>query len=146
MPKNIRIAKTAIDDVISTFNKMPSKAPSDYSLKEAILQILPAINNLMKKGYNLDEISQLLTQKNISISSATLKQYLRDFGTSKPKQSRSKPPAVTPDPISNAVVSPEISIPKTGKPSTVNDTTVDKPASIEQPYKSPPKPGAEQFK
>jgi hypothetical protein len=146
MPKTIRIAKKAIDDAISTFSDLPAKAPADYSLREAIGQILPAINDLIKKGYNLDEISQLLTQKDIAISSTTLKQYLRDFGKSKPKQSRSKPPAVTPDPVPDPVVSPEASIPKAGKPSTVKDATVDKPASTEQPYKSPPKPGAEQFK
>ena len=151
MPKTIRIAKTAIDDAISTFNQLPAKAPADYSLREAIGQILPAINDLMKKGYNLDEISTLLTQKNIAISSTTLKQYLRDFSKSKPKQSRSKAlaPAVTPNPVANAVdtvVSPETSVPKPGKSSTVKDPVIAKPASTEQPYKSPPKPGSEQFK
>jgi hypothetical protein len=149
MPKTIRIAKTAIDDAISTFKQLPAKAPADYSLREAIGQILPAINDLIKKGYNLDEISALLTQKDIAISSTTLKQYLRDLGKFKPKQSRSKPPAVTLNPVPNAVdtgVSPEISVPKPEKNSTVKDSVVAKPASTEQPYKSPPKPGSEQFK
>jgi hypothetical protein len=44
------------------------------------------------------------------------------------------------------VVSPEVSKPKAGKNPVVKDATVDKPASTEQPYKTPPKPGSEQFK
>jgi hypothetical protein len=146
MPKTIRIAKTAIDDAISTFSQLPAKAPADYSLREAIGQILPAINDLMKKGYNLDEISQLLSQKDIAISSTTLKQYLRDFDKSKPKRSRAKPPAAIANSVPDPIVSQDSSVPETEKDSTVKDSIVDKPASTKQPYKSPPKPGAEQFK
>jgi hypothetical protein len=90
MPKTIRVAKTAIDDAIDTFGKLPAKAPSDYSLREAIGQILPAIKDLMNKGYNLDEISELLAQKDIAVTSTTLKQYIRDFDKSQPEPSSSK--------------------------------------------------------
>jgi hypothetical protein len=144
MPKTIRIAKTAIDDAISTFKNLPSKAPTDYSLKEAILQILPAINDLTKKGYNLSEISNLLAQKEIAVSSTTLKQYLRDFGNSKPKQSRSKS-ALTPSPVATAGESQTIPTPKAAKKPATQDAKVEITAT-EEPYKSPPKPGAEQFK
>jgi hypothetical protein len=145
MPKTIRIAKTAIDDAINTFNNLPSKAPADYSLKEAIWQIIPAINKLTNKGYNLSEISNLLAQKEIAISSTTLKQYLRDFGDSKPKQSRSKSPALTPSPVP-AGESQTITTPKAAKKPAAQDATVEITATTEEPYRSPPKPGAEQFK
>jgi hypothetical protein len=184
MPKTIRIAKTAIDDAISAFSELPAKAPSDYPLKEAVQQVLPAINSLIKKGYNLDEISTLLTQKNIPISSSTLKQYLRDFNQTKDKSNKaklsssggsassksrvavssnstgSKPISIEDGVASdaNSVVSQEGSVPNTGKNSTATtaltaedaianrDSTTDKVASTKKPYKSPPKPGAEQFK
>jgi hypothetical protein len=188
MPKTIRIAKTAIDDAISAFSELPAKAPSDYSLREAIQQVLPAINDLIKRGYNLDEISTLLTQKNIPISSSTLKQYLRDFNQTKDKSNKAKlsssggsassksqvavssnstgsKPVPSQDGVAtsdaNSVVSQEESVPNTGKNSTAptastvstagdtitdRDSTADKVVSTKKPYKSPPKPGAEQFK
>jgi hypothetical protein len=184
MPKPARIAKTAIDDAINAFGELPSKAPSDYPLKEAIQQVLPAINDLMKRGYNLDEVSTLLTQKNIPISSSTLKQYLRDFNQTKDKSNKAKlsnsgtsassksrvavssnstssKPVPGQDGVAsdaNSVVSQEGSIPNTGKNSTAStaltaedtianrDSTADQVVSTKKPYKSPPKPGAEQFK
>ena len=152
MPKNIRVQKSSIDDAISTFGNLPSKAPSDYSLREAIGQILPAIKDLMNKGYNLDEISKLLAQKNIAISSTTLKQYLRDFNKSQPEPSKpskqSKQSKVTPLPIAAVGESQETSIPKAVKKSPPKDpeVTVARIVETEAPYKSPPKAGAEQFK
>jgi hypothetical protein len=152
MPKTIRIAKTSIDDAISTFGNLPSKAPSDYSLREAIGQILPAIKDLMNKGYNLDEISKLLAQKNIAISSTTLKQYIRDFDKSQPEQSKpskqSKQSKVTPLPAAAVGKSQETPSPKAAKKSTAKDkeVTVDQVVSTDAPYKSPPKAGSEQFK
>jgi hypothetical protein len=46
MPKTIRIAKTAIDDAISSFGELPTKASSDYPLKEAIQQVLPDVGQI----------------------------------------------------------------------------------------------------
>ena len=133
---------------------------------------------MIKKGYNLDEISTLLTQKNIPISSSTLKQYLRDFNQTKDKSNKAKlssdgasassksrvavssnatgsKPVPSQDGVvsdANSVVSQEGSVPNTGKNSTAEDaiadrdSTADKVVSTKKPYKSPPKPGAEQFK
>jgi hypothetical protein len=154
MPKATRIAKTAIDDAISTFNDLPAKSPSDYTLKEAISQILPAINDLTKRGYNLDEISNLLTQKEIAITSSTLKQYIRDFGKSKLKQSRPKQPAISSSSSSpSSPVSIPVPVPEEGqaestpssvtKPDRANKAPkVSSDPVTEKPYKSPPKPGA----
>ncbi len=158
MPKTIRIAKTAIDDAISAFSELPAKAPSDYPLKEAIQQVLPAINDLIKRGYDLDEISTLLTQKNIPISSSTLKQYLRDFNQTKAKSSKAKVSSSSTGgssksqvPVSSNSTGSNSSKPVSTAVSTENlipnqDSTVEQSASTKKPYKSPPKPGAEQFK
>ena len=151
MPKNIRVQKSSIDDAISTFGNLPSKAPSDYSLREAIGQILPAIKDLMNKGYNLDEISKLLAQKNIEIGTTTLKQYIRDFDKS---QSQSSPSKQTKQSKVKAATIPvaeegqEKSIPPTSPKNTVaaKEVVVDRAVATEKPYKSPPKPGSEQFK
>jgi hypothetical protein len=152
MPKNIRVQKSSIDDAISTFGNLPSKAPSDYSLREAIGQILPAIKDLMNKGYNLDEISKLLAQKNIAISNTTLKQYIRDFDKSQPEPSKpskqSKQSKITTLPVATVEESQETPPPKAAKKSAAKDkeVTVDQVASTDAPYKSPPKAGSEQFR
>ena len=151
MPKNIRVQKSSIDDVISTFGNLPSKAPSDYSLREAIGQILPAIKDLRNKGYNLDEISKLLAQKNIEIGTTTLKQYIRGFDKSQPPSSPSKQTKqfkVKAATIPIAEEGQEKSIPPTSPKNTVaaKEVAVDRAVATEKPYKSPPKPGAEQFK
>lgn len=152
MPKSIKIAKTAIDDAISSFSELPAKAPSDYPLKEAIGQLLPAINELIKKGYNLSEIAELLVQKNIAINSTTLKQYLRDFNKSQTtsalsKQSKQSKPKVVA--IKNiADKNQETSMPEAEKTviTQVKEAAIDQIVSTQKTYKSPPKPGSEQFK
>ncbi|WP_373543335.1 hypothetical protein [Chamaesiphon sp.] len=149
MPKTIMIPKAAIDETIAAFSELPAKQPSDYPLKEAIERILPAINGLVKKGYNLDEICSLLAQKEIILTSSRLKQYLRDFDKSHPKQSR-KPrlPGLTAVPALNPIQSADDSKTKvTSKPQATPKPEVTKPATNpDKSYKSPPKPGAEQFK
>jgi hypothetical protein len=143
------IPKAAVDETIAAFSELPAKQPSDYPLKEAIERILPAIDGLIKKGYNLDEICTLLAQKEIIITSSRLKQYLRDFNKSHPKQSR-KPrlPVVTTVPaLSPANTENESQPEATTKPkATTKPEANTKPEVADKPYKSPPKPGAEQFK
>lgn len=149
MPKTIMIPKAAVDETIAMFGELPAKQPSDYPLKEAIERILPAINGLVKKGYNLDEICSLLAQKEIIISSSRLKQYVRDFNKSHPKQSR-KPrlPGVTTAPaLSPANTGDEAKSEVNPQPQATPKPEVTKPVvNPDKPYKSPPKPGAEQFK
>ena len=149
MPKTIMIPKTAVDETIAMFGELPPKQPSDYPLNQAIERILPAINGLIKKGYNLDEICTLLAQKEIIITSSRLKQYLRDFNKSHPKQSR-KPrlPGLTNIPALNPGQSVDESKPEViAIPQATPKPEVNKPvANPDKSYKSPPKPGAEQFK
>jgi hypothetical protein len=148
MPKTIMIPKAAVDETIAAFNELPPKQPSDYPLKEAIERILPAINGLVKKGYSLDEICSLLAQKEIILTSSRLKQYLRDFNKSHPKQSR-KPrlPGVTTVPALSPANTEDGSQPEvTPRPKASDKSEATKPEVTTKPYKSPAKPGAEQFK
>jgi hypothetical protein len=157
MPKTIMVAKTAIDDAISTFNQLPAKTPSEYTLREAIRQILPAIKELITKGYNLAEIVNLLDQKNITISTTTLKQYIRDFDKSQsppsppspskqPKQSKVKAEAVPVAEKGQEKSTPPTPPKNTGAAKEVaKEVVVASAVATETPYKSPPKPGSEQF-
>jgi hypothetical protein len=143
------IPKAAVDETIAMFGELPPKQPSDYPLKEAIERILPAINGLVKKGYNLDEICSLLAQKEIIVTSSRLKQYLRDFDKSHPKQPRKPrlPVAPTVPALSPANTEDGSQPEVTPKPKAIDKSEVTtSPEVTTKPYKSPPKPGAEQFK
>jgi hypothetical protein len=158
MPKNVRIAKTDIDDVTQMFADLPAKAASDYTLREAIKQIVPAINDLLKKGYNHGEVVSLLAQKNIVISETTLRQYLRDFAPAKisetVKQITStsttrKKASVKTQPVEQ--INTPLSVDISSSPTVVVDVVpeqITSTATVEpkQPYKSPVKPGSESFK
>lgn len=97
MPKIVRIPKTAIDNLTIAAEQLPAKEPSDFALKDAIERLMPTIENLQAKGYNLVEINTLLTDNHIVIGINTLKQYLTEFTkkTSRKKTSSktSKPPS-----------------------------------------------------
>lgn len=157
------VAKTAIDDAISTFNQLPAKTPSEYTLREAIRQILPAIKELLKKGYNFSEIVELLAQKDIKIGSTTLKQYIRDFDKSQPqsspskqtKQSKVKSETITVAQEGQEKMTPQTAqknteaakeVPLAATESVVKELPLATAETTGKPYKSPPKPGSEEFK
>jgi hypothetical protein len=146
MPKTIRIAKTAIDDAISSLRELPAKTPTDYSLDEAIVRLLPAINGLLKKGYSVEEVRSLLNDKNIIISSNKLKQSLKELDKSKSQlANRAKPPviAAAASPVEVETDKPLVDVPQPPPKPVPKDNS---PVTTAQPYKSPPKPGADNFK
>ena len=91
MPKTVRITKSSIDKLIDIAGKMPPKEPSDYGLRETINNLMPTIKTLQDKGYNLGEISKLLSEHQVPISTGTLKQYVSEFTKiATPKSAESK--------------------------------------------------------
>jgi DNA-binding transcriptional MerR regulator len=147
MPKTVRIAKTAIDDAISSLRELPAKIPTDYSLDEAIVRLLPAINGLIKKGYSVEEVRSLLNDKNIIISSNKLKQSLKELDKSKSQlANRAKQTTIAADasPVEVETDQPLVDVPQPPpKPVPKDNSTT---TATDQPYKSPPKPGADNFK
>jgi hypothetical protein len=145
MPKTVRIAKTAIDDAISSLRELPAKIPTDYSLDEAIVRLLPAINSLIKKGYSVEEVRSLLIEKNIIISSNKFKQSLKELDKSKSQlANRAKPPVIAAaSPVEVETDQPLVDVPQPPSKPVPKDNS---PVTTAQPYKSPPKPGADNFK
>lgn len=171
MPKTVRISKTSIDNLINIAAKIPAKEPSDFARKDAIKKLLPTIKNLQEKGYNLEEISKLLTDNNISISTAMLKQYFTELSkkassskiSSKPKKTVSKKSSNT-SKLADNQLKEETSItekmtdepPASSEEQNESSSKIEVPAnkdpkhevtaSSKQQYKSPLKPGSEGFK
>ncbi len=99
MPKVLRVDKTTIDKIALLSADLPVKEPSDYPLKESIYKLLPVIQSLQKKGYNLEEISKIYTQNGLTIGTTTLRQYIQDF--SKQIEAKKAKKALKPTSIDN---------------------------------------------
>jgi hypothetical protein len=99
MPKVLRVEKTTIDKIALLSADLPVKEPFDYPLKESIYKLLPVIESLQKKGYNLEEISKIYTQNGLTIGTTTLRQYIQDF--SKQLEAKKAKKALKPASIDN---------------------------------------------
>ena len=112
-------------------------------MRELIKQILPNIKSVIEKGYSFDEVANLLKQDEINISGTTLRQYVREFSKDsegkssgvKAKKKEDKPSKAEPAVAQRKIENTKASVVKNDKTSLENE-----------PYKSPPKPGSEQFK
>ena len=168
----VRIAAEKLESALSRLKALEEKKQSEYSLRELIKQILPNIQSVIKKGYSFDEVANLLKQDEINISETTLRQYVREFSKDSKGKSSSIKVKKTEDKSSkseSAIAQEKIENPKSssvkakkneGKPSKsesdiaqekIENTKApvvknDKIALGDEPYKSPPKPGSEQFK
>ncbi len=86
--------KIHIDKLSTAFDKLgqlEDKPKNELTLRESIYFLRDKLNSALKKGYNYQDLSEILAQQDILISAATLKQYLTDIGkkSSKRKKSRS---------------------------------------------------------
>ena len=139
----VRIAAEKLESALSRLKALEEKKQSEYSLRELIKQILPNIQSVIKKGYSFDEVANLLKQDEINISETTLRQYVREFSKDSKDKSSGIKAKKNQDKSSKAeLVVAQKKIENT-KVSVVKN---DKVALRDEPYKSPPKPGSEQFK
>ena len=81
---NVLKLQTAFDKL----EQLSTKPKSELTLRESILFLKDKLTAALKKGYNYQDLSEILSEQDILISAATLKQYLTDM--SKKKSSRRK--------------------------------------------------------
>jgi hypothetical protein len=81
---NVLKLQTAFDKL----EQLSTKPKSELTLRESILFLKDKLTAALKKGYNYQDLSEILSEQEILISAATLKQYLTDM--SKKKSSRRK--------------------------------------------------------
>lgn len=90
-----KISRETLDAAIQKFNQMPPKAEADaLILSDAFLSLKPAISDMQKKGYSLNEILDLLKESGIDVGLTTLK-----TAVSKPRKKRvsTSKPTATPE-------------------------------------------------
>lgn len=68
--------------------------------KEAVASLKPAIDDLRKRGYTLEQVAALLRANGLEITFGSLRQYLADRqgGTSRRKKRATPTPPSTPEP------------------------------------------------
>lgn len=85
---NQKIKKTTIEQAIEKLQAIPEKPKEEVSLREAIELMQPTLKQMMERGYNHDEVAEMLKGTGIQISGATLKQYLGARKERKPVRAR----------------------------------------------------------
>ena len=75
-PTATLVSKAAISQASSTLMDLPEKPKEIWSLREAINALQDQIILALDRGYDYLEISTMLTQQGVEISSSTLKYYL----------------------------------------------------------------------
>jgi hypothetical protein len=75
-PTATLVSKAAISQASSTLMDLPDKPKEIWSLREAINALQDQIILALDRGYDYAEISTMLTQQGVEISSSTLKYYL----------------------------------------------------------------------
>ena len=75
-PTATLVSKAAISQASSTLMDLPDKPKEIWSLREAINALQDQIILALDRGYDYSEISTMLTQQGVEISSSTLKYYL----------------------------------------------------------------------
>jgi hypothetical protein len=70
----------SIEALAEDLRKTPDlpKAMRTLTKKEAILALKPAIEELRDRGFSVEQIAKLLTEKGLSITFGSLRQYLAD--------------------------------------------------------------------
>jgi hypothetical protein len=165
----VRIAAEKLESALSRLDALDVKKQSEYSLRESIKQILPSIQSVIEKGYSFDEVANLLQQDEINISGTTLRQYVREFSKGKSSGVKAKKNEDKSSKAESAIAQEKIENTKSSgvkakknedKSSKVEPVVAqkkientkisvvknDKIALGDELYKSPPKPGSEQFK
>ncbi|MCP6760749.1 MAG: hypothetical protein NHB32_18840 [Fischerella sp. CENA71] len=74
-----KIALEKVEATLAQLEKLEQKAKEDLSLRESIYFLREQLQSALKKGYSYKDLSEILAQQEISISEATLKQYLREI-------------------------------------------------------------------
>ena len=69
-----------LESALDKLDALESKPQSEFTLRESIYFLRHKLNSALKKGYNYQDLSEILAQQDILISAATLKQYLADIG------------------------------------------------------------------
>ncbi|MCC0178525.1 hypothetical protein I4641_16235 [Waterburya agarophytonicola K14] len=85
---NQKIHVDKLAGALDKLDQLESKPKEELTLRESIYFLRDKLNSALKKGYNYEDLSEILAEQEILVSASTLKLYLTD--SSKKSKSRIK--------------------------------------------------------
>jgi hypothetical protein len=76
LSSSIAVPETTLDQTTNLLGQGPEKTKDTLTLREAIAQLEATVTVALAKGYDYDELADLLTRDGIEISTASLKYHL----------------------------------------------------------------------
>jgi hypothetical protein len=73
------IPRHVVDLIKGAMKASPMKVKDQFLLKEAIAEMFPEIEAMVKKGYSYDEVAALFSENSVEVKGATLKKYCSEL-------------------------------------------------------------------
>jgi hypothetical protein len=90
-----KIHVDTLNTALSKLEQLETKPKFELNLRESIFFLKDKLNSALKKGYSYQDLSEMLSDQEILISAATLKQYLTDMSKKKSSSGRKKDKSVS---------------------------------------------------
>lgn len=87
---NQKIHVDKLSSALDKLDQLESKPKEELTLRESIYFLRDKLNSALKKGYNYEDLSEILAEQEIIVSAATLKLYLTEGSKSKKSSARIK--------------------------------------------------------
>jgi len=91
---SVAVPKSLLEEATLTLQDLPEKPKENLSLKEAISQLHNFILTAFEKGYSLEEVAAILTDKGVDVTPSSLKYHLsriKQKATGTPRAKARKP-------------------------------------------------------
>lgn len=72
----VKVKTTMLDQAASLLDDLPEKPEATVSLRQAIELLQDDLRSSLDKGYDYEELADVLAERGIDISPSTLKRYL----------------------------------------------------------------------
>ena len=106
---NQKIHVDKLSSALDKLDQLESKPKEELTLRESIHFLRGKLNSALKKGYNYEDLSEILAEQEIIVSAATLKLYLTESSKSKKSKSRIKKSQSNSNGVASSKSSPVLS-------------------------------------
>ena len=106
---NQKIHVDKLAGALDKLDQLESKPKEELTLRESIYFLRGKLNSALKKGYNYEDLSEILAEQEIIVSAATLKLYLTEGSKSKKSSARRKKSQSSSSTVASSKSSPVLS-------------------------------------
>lgn len=106
---NQKIHVEKLASALDKLDQLESKPKEELTLRESIYFLRGKLNSALKKGYSYEDLSEILAEQEIIVSTATLKLYLSEGSKSKNSSTRKKKSKSSSNTVASSKSSPVLS-------------------------------------